>query len=182
MPLVLYGSHLRTFQFPSPYFTSNSKEPKKCKFFERIPKKHWICINKISSKRTIRLEGSKTLSIPRESLSYIKAHDDAWNDTAKRNEIHWSSWKCHRSLLSRAGSHSGRKFFSNILRYSYYASICKRQKTKILGNSKTDFFLNLYFKKLLLLWAIFMTFTLNLWPIQCFKFTYFLHSCIIKMS
>ena len=39
-------------------FTSNSKEPKKCKFFERIPKKHWICINKISSKRTIKVQNS----------------------------------------------------------------------------------------------------------------------------
>ena len=32
------------------------------------------------------------------------------------------------------------------------------------GNFKTDFFLNL-------LWVAFATFTLNFWPIQCFKFT-----------
>ena len=37
------------------------------------------------------------------------------------------------------------------------------------------------FKKLLLLGAAFMTFTLIFWPTLCSKSTLFLHSCIIKM-
>ena len=63
---------------------------------------------------------------------------------------------------------------------------------QLITTSKTDFFLKpilasiscetSVFKKLLLLWAAFMTFTLNFWPIQCFKFTLFWHSCIRKMS
>ena len=62
-------------------------------------------------------------------------------------------------------------------------------------NFKTDFFhkpidTNIshetsFFKKLLLLWVVSMTFTLIFWifwPRQCLKFTQFLYSCIMKMS